>query len=478
MIDAIISFSIRNKLLIGLLMVGIIGWGVYSFRQIPMDAVPDITNNQVQVITQAPTLAAQEVEQFITFPIEISMANLPDVVEIRSISRFGISVVTVVFEESMDIYRARQLMTEQLKIAEGEIPEGFGKPELGPISTGLSEIYQYILYVEPGHDSSYTTMDLRTINDWIVKRQLAGTPGVIETSGWGGFLKQYEVAVNPEKLKAQQVTVAEVFEAIEKNNENTGGSYIEKRFNTYFIRGEGMVNSLEDIRKIVVKTVGGVPILIRDIAKVGFGSAPRYGALTWNGRGEVVGGQCLMLKGENSLQVVNAVKKKVEEIRKSLPPGVRIKAFIDRSKLIERSIATVSENLILGGLIVIFILVFLLGNFRGGLIVASTIPLSMLFALGMMNAFGVSANLMSLGALDFGIIVDGAVIIVESVVFYWGLNLMDRRKISQATMDEVAQKSSSKMMNSAFFGQLIILIVFLPILTLQGIEGKMFKPMA
>lgn len=478
MIDSIISFSIKNKLIIGLFMVVIIGWGIYSFRQIPMDAVPDITNNQVQVITQAPTLAAQEVEQFITFPIEISMANLPEVVEIRSISRFGISVITVVFEESTDIYLARQLISEQLKIAEAEIPDGFGTPELGPITTGLGEVFQYILHTAPGYDSVYSATDLRTINDWIVKRQLAGTPGVIEISGWGGFLKQYEVAVNPEKLKAQHVTMAEVFEAVENNNENTGGSYIEKRFNTYFIRGEGMVKSLEDIDKIVVKTVEGIPILIRDVADVRFGSAPRYGAVTWNGKGEVVGGQALMLKGENSLEVVNAVKERVETIQYSLPEGVVLQPFLDRSELIDRSIDTVLENLILGGLIVIFVLVILLGNYRGGLIVASTIPLAMLFALGLMNVFGVSANLMSLGALDFGIIVDGAVIIVESVVFYWGRNFAERDKITKEKMDQVAGKSASKLMNSAFFGQLIILIVFLPLLTLTGIEGKMFRPMA
>lgn len=459
-------------------MIGIIGWGIYSFRQIPMDAVPDITNNQVQVITQAPTLAAQEVEQFITFPIEVSMANLPDVTEIRSISRFGISVVTVVFEEKTNIFLARQLITEQLKIAEGEIPKGFGSPELGPITTGLGEVYQYILHTKPGYDTAYSAMDLRTINDWIVKRQLAGTPGVIEISGWGGFLKQYEVAVNPDKLKAQNVTIAEVFEAVQKNNENTGGSYIEKRFNTYFIRSEGMVKSFEDIRKIVVKTVEGIPILIRDVAEVKLGSAPRYGAVTWNGKGEVVGGQALMLKGENSLDVVSAVKERIETIRKSLPEGVELQSFIDRSELIGRAIDTVSENLIMGGLIVIFVLVLLLGNLRGGLIVASTIPLAMFFALGMMNTFGVSANLMSLGALDFGIIVDGAVIIVESIVFYWGRNFMVRSSLTQSKMDEVAKTSSSKMMNSAFFGQLIILIVFLPILTLEGIEGKMFGPMA
>lgn len=478
MIDYIINLSIKNKLVVGLFVIALIGWGIYSFKQIPMDAVPDITNNQVQIITQSPALATQEVEQFITFPIELAMANLPQVVEIRSISRFGISVVTVVFEEDADVYRCRQLISEQLAIAEADIPEAYGTPELGPISTGLGEVYQYVLHTEPEYDSVYSAMDLREINDWIVKRQLAGIPGVIEISGWGGKLKQYEVAVNPDKLKAQHVTMAEVFAAIEQNNENTGGSYIEKASTTYFVRGEGMVGSLEDIQKIVVKTVAGLPILVRDVAEVRFGHATRYGAMTWNGHGEVVGGQTLMLKGENSLEVVTAVKERVETIKTSLPPGVVLEPFIDRSVMIDRAMGTVTENLLLGGLIVIFVLVFLLGNFRGGLIVASTIPLSMLFALGMMNALGVSANLMSLGALDFGIIVDGAVIIVESVVFYWGRHMANRDEISVAKRDEIAAKSSSKMMKSAFFGQLIILIVFLPILTLEGIEGKMFRPMA
>lgn len=478
MIDKIIAFSINNKLAVGIFVAALVVWGIFSFRQIPIDAVPDITTNQVQVITQTPKLAAQEVEQFVTFPIEISMANLPGVTEIRSISRFGISVVTIVFEDHVDIYLARQLITEQLNIAEREIPEGFGKPELGPISTGLGEVYQYVLYTEPGFDSVYTDMDLRTINDWIVKRQLAGTPGVIEVSGWGGHLKQYEVAVDPAVLNSMQIGISEVFDAIERNNENAGGSYIEKRFNTYFIRGEGLVKSFDDIGNIVVRIEDGIPLLIRDIAKVGFGSAPRYGAITWNGKGEVVGGQALMLKGENSFQVVNSIKERIEVIRKSLPEGVVLDAFLDRSELISRAFSTVTENLILGGLIVIFVLILLLGNIRGGLIVASTIPLSMLVALGLMHVFGVSANLMSLGALDFGIIVDGAVIIVESVVFYLSTHFLAGRKLSQKERDEIALKSSSKMMRSAFFGQLIILIVFIPILTLTGIEGKMFGPMA
>ena len=476
MIDRLIHFSINNKLFIGLMVIALIAWGGYSLKQIPIDAVPDITTNQVQVITLTPALAAQEVEQFITFPIEISMSNLPQVDEIRSISRFGISVITVVFDEDFDIYLGRQLISEQLKIAENEIPEGFGKPELGPITTGLGEVYQYVLHTEPGYDTVYSDMDLRTINDWIVIRQLAGTPGVIEVSGWGGHLKQYEVAINPQQLNSMNISIAEVFEALEKNNENTGGSYIENRYNTYFIRGEGLVKSLSDIEKIVVKTENGIPILVRDIAKVQFGSAPRYGAITWNGKGEVVGGQTLMLKGENSYEVVNAVKERIELIKKSLPEGVILESFIDRSELIGRSINTVSKNLLEGGLIVIFILILLLGNIRGGLIVASVIPLSMFFALGMMNVFNVSANLMSLGALDFGLIVDGAVIIVESVIF--ALIANSRNNNSHLNMDEIVEKTSSQIIRPASFGIIIILVVYMPILALSGIEGKMFAPMA
>ena len=477
MIDSLIHFSIKNKLLIGLFALGLIAWGLYSFKQIPIDAVPDITNNQVQVITQSPTLAAQEVEQFITFPIELSLANLPEVEQIRSISRFGISVITVVFEDHVDIYKARQLISEQLKTAESDIPEDFGKPELGPISTGLGEVYQYILHKAEGFEDTYTDMDLRTINDWMVKRQLAGTPGVIEVSGWGGHLKQYEVAVDPKHLNSMDVSISDIFIALKDNNENAGGSYIEKKYNTYFIRGEGLVKSIDDIEQIVVKIIDGTPILIKDIAEVGFGSAPRYGAITWNGKGEVVGGQVLMLKGENSFDVVAEVKKRVEALKKSLPEGVVFEPFLDRSKLISGSIRTVSTNLIEGGLIVILILILLLGNLRGGLIVASVIPLSMLFAMGMMNLFGVSANLMSLGALDFGLVVDGSVIIVESIIHRLRTKFAGR-ELNRDKMNKEVALAASKIRSSAAFGEVIILIVYLPILALVGIEGKMFKPMA
>lgn len=477
MIDRLISFSIKNKLVIGFFTFALIFWGLYSFKQIPIDAVPDITNNQVQIITQAPTLATQEVEQYITFPIETSMANVPDVEEIRSISRFGLSVITVVFKEDVDIYLARQLISERLKSAESKIPAEFGSPELGPVTTGLGEVYQYVVRAKEGYQDSFSAMQLRTIHDWIVKRQLAGTQGVIEVSGWGGELKQYEVAINPEKINSFNISIAEVHRALELNNENTGGSYIEKKYNTYFLRGEGLVKNLRDIENIVVKNVDGYPILIRDIATVGYGAAPRYGAITWNGKGEVVGGQTLMLKGENSYEVVMAVKERIAEIQKSLPEGVIIEHFLDRSELIGRAIGTVRTNLIEGGLIVILVLVLLLGNFRGGLIVASVIPLSLLFAMGMMNLFGVSANLMSLGAIDFGLVVDGSVIIVEAIIHRLH-SRFNGQTLTRAKMNEEVGKASIRIRSSAAFGEVIILIVYLPILALVGIEGKMFRPMA
>lgn len=477
MFDKIISFSIKNKLIIGLFVVALIGWGTYSLTKIPLDAVPDITNNQVQVVTQAPDLATQEVEQFITYPLEVSMSFIPDVEEIRSISRFGLSVITIVFEPGVDPYLARQLVSEQIKVAEENIPEGFGTPNLAPMVTGLSEIYQYTLVKEEGYDTVYSPMELRSIQDWIVKRQLAGVPGVAEVSSFGGFLKQYEVAINPEKLRAYQLTVNDIYTAIEQNNQNTGGSYIERANTTYFIRGEGMVGSLDEIRSVLIKNINGTPVLVGDVAKVQYGHAPRFGALTRNGEGETVGGLVLMLKGENSYQVTQAVKERIEQIQKSLPEGIHIDPFLDRSLLIDRAISTVTTNLIEGGLIVIFVLVLLLGNWRAALVVASVIPLAMLFALGMMNVFGVSANLMSLGAIDFGLIVDGAVIIVEAIIhrIYGTFN---GKRLSQNEMDEQVGIASSRIRKSAAFGEIIILIVYLPILALVGIEGKMFGPMA
>lgn len=477
MLYKIIHFSIRNKAIVAALTFGLIIWGIWSASHLPVDALPDVTNNQVQVITRAPTLAAQEVEQFITYPIEKALSNVQGVVEMRSFSRFGISVITIVFNENVSVYFARQLISEKLKDAEQQIPKGAGTPEMGPVTTGLGEVYQYVIHPKKGSEQKYTAMDLRTIQDWIVGRQLSGIPGVAEITGFGGITKQYEVAVNPERLKAMNVTIPEIFTALEKNNENTGGAYIDRKPNAYFIRGVGLIKSFADIENIVIKHQGGgIPILIRDVAKVQFGSPPRYGALTYNGEKEVVGGLVLMMKGANSASVVNAVKERIKTVQQSLPPDVILEPFLDRTNLIDRAIHTVKTNLVEGALIVILVLVIFLGNLRAGLIVASAIPLSLLFALSLMNLFGVSANLMSLGAIDFGLIVDGAVIIVEATLHF--LAVRNVGKMSQSQMDLAVEDSAKKMMSSAAFGQVIILIVYLPILSLQGVEGKMFRPMA
>ncbi|MEO5906831.1 MAG: efflux RND transporter permease subunit, partial [Saprospiraceae bacterium] len=478
MLNKIIGFSIKNKLIIGLMTLMLIIWGLWSATKLPIDAVPDITNNQVQIFTSCPTLAGQEVEQLVTYPIEQSIANLPDLVELRSISRFGLSVITAVFDDKVDIYFARQLVNERLQEAESQIPPGIGTPELAPVSTGLGEIYQYIIHPKPGSESKYNAMDLRTMQEWIVARQLYGTAGIAEVNSFGGLLKQYEVSVNPDKLKGMGVTISEIFQALVNNNENTGGAYIDKKPNAYFIRGIGLVSSFDDINNIVVKNnPNGIPILIRDVADVGLGNAIRYGALTFNGENEAVGGIVMMLKGANSADVVTRVKEKMETIQRSLPDDIIIEPYLDRTDLVKRAIATVEKNLIEGALIVIFVLVVFLGNLRAGLIVASAIPLSMLFALGLMHVFGVSANLMSLGAIDFGLIVDGAVIIVEATLFYLE-SKKSTNPLLQSEMDMAVQSSASRMMNSAIFGQVIIMIVYFPILSLVGIEGKMFRPMA
>ena len=478
MLNKIIQFSIKNKLVIGLFTLALIIWGVYSANKLPIDAVPDITNNQVQVITLSPSLAAQEVEQLISFPVEQTMATIPEVQEIRSISRFGLSVVTVVFHDDANIYWARQQVGERLIEARNQIPNNIGNPEMAPISTGLGEIYQYVLHAKKGYEDKYDAMSLRTIQDWIVRRQLLGTPGIADVSSFGGLLKQYEIALNTDKLRSYNLSIADVFNALEKNNQNTGGAYIDKKPNAYFIRSEGFIKTITDIEKIVVtRTSGGAPVLVRDIATVQLGHATQYGALTRNAEGEVVGGIVLMLKGANSSIVINSVKDKIIQIQKSLPEGVVIEPFLDRSALVSRAIGTVKTNLIEGALIVIFVLVVFLGNIRSGLIVASVIPLAMLFAISLMNLFGVSGNLMSLGAIDFGLIVDGAVIIVEATMHHLA-NRKSKEPLTQAEMDSEVFLSASKIRNAAAFGEIIILIVYLPILALVGIEGKMFGPMA
>jgi len=418
MIESIIHFSIKNKFIIGLFIFILIGWGIYSLTRLPIDATPDITNNQVQVIALAPSLAVQEVESAITAPIEVAVANIPDIIELRSISRLGLSVITIVFKDKVDVYWARQQLSERIKEAEEQIPDGLAKIELAPISTGLGEIYQYRLALDKGFESKYSPMELRTIQDWVVRREMLGTPGVAEINSYGGFIKQYEIAINPERLRGMNITLTDIFDALEKNNENTGSSYIDKKPAAYFIRGIGQIKSLDDVGKITVKTSSsGIPVLIRDIANVQYGNAIRYGAFVVDTT-EAVGGVVMMLKGANANEVIKNVESRISTIQKTLPEGIKIEPFLNRSDLVDRAIGTVSENLILGALIVIFILILFLGNVRAGLIVASVIPLSLLFAISLMNIFGVSGNLMSLGAIDFGLIVDGAVIIVESVIHH------------------------------------------------------------
>ncbi|CAA6829099.1 MAG: Cobalt-zinc-cadmium resistance protein CzcA; Cation efflux system protein CusA [uncultured Aureispira sp.] len=477
MFEKIIKFSLENKLLVLISILALILAGIYSAAKIPLDAVPDITNNQVQIVSTAPTLAPQEMEQLITYPLEAAMTNIPNVTEVRSISRYGLSVITIVFEEDVPVMLARQYVQEQLNIAKAALPLGLVEPELMPITTGLGEIYQYVLTVEAAFAHQYDATELRTIQDWIVKRQMNGTKGIIEVSSFGGYLKQYDVALIPSALKVHNLTIADVLEALETNNQNSGGSYIEKGPYSFYIRTEGVLGGIDAIKQVLVKNKNGTPIKVGDVAQVGIGSAKRYGAMTMDGKGEVVGGITLMLKGANTSEVLKKVTERMEEIKKTLPEGVSIYPYLDRSQLIAKTIQTVEKNLLEGGLIVVFVLLLLLGNLRAGLIVASVIPLSLLFAFIMMNYWGISANLMSLGAIDFGIVIDGAVIIVESLLHLLAVGYVGR-ELTQAEMDVAVHQSTSKIYRSAAFGVLIILVVFVPILTLEGIEGKTFAPMA
>lgn len=481
MLNKIIGFSVKNKLIVALFTIALIIYGVFELFKLPVDAVPDITNNQVQIITVAPSYGATDIERLVTFPVEQASSNIAGIKEIRSYSRFGLSLVTLVFNDDVDVYWARQQVSERLIVVQESIPDGIGKPEMGPISTGLGEIYQYVVRPEKGYEGKYDITELRTIQDWIVRRQLLGVKGVAEVSSFGGKLKQYQVAISPGKLQSHGITIANIFDALESNNQNTGGAYIEKQSTVLYIRSEGLIGNKEDIENVVIRSnKGGAPLLIRDVAEVVIGSATRYGALTYNDQGEVSGAIVMMLKGANSNVVIKSIKEKIAEIQKTLPKGVVIEPFLDRTNMVTNAISTVQTNLLEGALIVVFVLVLFLGNFRAGLLVASVIPLSMLFAVIMMNLFGVSGNLMSLGALDFGLIVDGAVIIVEAVMHQLSHNkrFAGLSMLSQQEMDKEVKGASSKMMNSAVFGQIIILIVYLPIFALQGIEGKMFKPMA
>lgn len=476
MFQKLITSSIKHKFVVGFLTISLIVWGLWSLATLPFDSTPDITDNQVQVITQAPSLGAQEVEQYVTTPIEMALANIPRLQERRSISRSGLSVITLIFDDQADIYWARSQVSQVLNDAVKELPKNTST-EMGPIATALGEIYHYTVRTKKGYENKYSLTQLRTIQDWIVRKQLSGTPGVAEVSGWGGFVKQYEVAISTDRLNANGITVSEVFDALQKNNANTGGSYIEQNSNQYYIRAIGVAKTCDDIANIPVKNVNGITIKVGDIAKVQEGHATRFGAVTRDGEGEVVAGIAIMLKGENFQEVSKNVKSRIAQIQKSLPEGVIIEPFIDRTNLVKRVEGTIEHNLIMGGLIVIFVLVIFLGNWRAGLVVASVIPLSMLFAFGMMKTFGIDGNLMSLGAIDFGMIVDSAVIIVEAVVTHINQKTQ-KTSLTQAEMDEEVHFSASRIRQSAAFGEIMIMIVYVPLMTLVGIEGKMFRPMA
>jgi cobalt-zinc-cadmium resistance protein CzcA len=481
MLNRIIAFSVRNKLIVGTMVLALIALGIYNLKKLPIDAVPDITDNQVMVITSSPSLGAADIERLITFPVEQATINIPGIISQRSFSRFGLSVVTIVFNDNTDVYWARQQVSERLLQVQSQIPVSLGVPSLGPVTTGLGEIFQYVVKAKPGYEGKYDEMELRTVQDWIIRRQLLTTPGVADVSSFGGKLKQYEIGVNYDKLKSYNLTIADIFSAMEKNNQNTGGAYIEKGPTALFIRSEGLVKNTDDINSILIKRLpDGTPVTINNVADVKLGTATRYGAVCYNDNGEVAGAVVMMLKGANSSKVIEDVKNKITEIEKALPEGVAIEPFLDRTKMVNNAISTVQKNLLEGALIVVLVLVLFLGNLRAGILVASVIPLSMFFAIIMMNLFGVSGNLMSLGALDFGLIIDGAVIIVEAVMhrFHHNKQFNGLSKINQQQMDEEVNHSAGKMMNAAVFGQIIILIVYLPILSLQGIEGKMFKPMA
>ncbi|MCM2317133.1 MAG: efflux RND transporter permease subunit [Thermoanaerobaculia bacterium] len=474
MIAALIRFSVSQRLLVFFGVAMLIGAGVYSLRTLPIDAVPDVTNVQVQILTGAPSLAPLEVERQITFPVEVAMSGLPDIEEVRSVSKFGLSLVTVVFKENVDIYFARQLVLERLSEARDQIPETIGSPEMGPISTGLGEIYQYELTAKPG--SGYDAMALRTVQDWIVRRQLLGVPGVTEVNSFGGFAKQYQVKLDPAKLQSYGLSLRDVLDAVVRNNANVGGAYIEHGSEQYLLRGIGLVESTQDIANIAVKTgAEGVPVFVRDVGEVVTGATVRQGAVTADGQGEIVVGIAMMLKGENSRTVAQRVKERIEQIRKTLPEGVELIPFYDRTELVDRSIGTVVKNLVEGAILVILVLVLLLGNWRGAALVASIIPLSMLFAAICMRIFNVSGNLMSLGALDFGLIVDGAVVMVENVVRRRGeaQHLGSKEPPERTILDACLEVG-----RPVVFAVAIIAIVYLPILSLTGIEGKMFKPMA
>jgi cobalt-zinc-cadmium resistance protein CzcA len=480
MINSVINFSLNNRLLVIALWIIACLFGLDALRKLPIDAVPDVTNVQVQVLANSPGLAPEEVEKFITTPVETAMSGLPAVEEVRSVSKFGLSVVTVVFHEGTDIYWARQLVGERLVEAREAIPEGYGEPEMGPISSGLGEIFQFEVHGEPmcpagGPDTEacYTPMELRTVLDWIIAPKLRAVPGIVEVNSFGGELKTWQVTLDPQRLNSRKLSVGQVSDALAANNRNVGGGYIEQQGEQYLIRGEGLIQVPEDIADIVLShDAHGDPVYVRDVAQVEFAPVIRQGAVTRNGRGEAVIGIAMMLMGANSRTVVDAVKTRADEVGETLPPGVTLEVFYDRTDLVKRTIKTVATNLVEGGILVVAVLLLLLGNLKGGLIVAFSIPVSMLVAFTCMNMAGLSGNLMSLGAVDFGLIVDGSVVMIENIV-----RVLSHPNPAMPHREQV-RGAAHQVARPVVFAVGIIAIVYLPILALRGIEGKMFGPMA
>ncbi len=468
MLRKVIDFALANRLLVLALTALLVGWGTWSVVRLPIDAVPDVTNVQVQINTNAPALSPLEVERQITLPVELAMSGLPGLEEVRSLSKFGLSQVTVIFEEGTDIYFARQQVQERLQEAREEIPEGVGTPEMGPISSGLGEIFQYTI-----ESDAVDLTELRTLQDWVVAPQLRGVPGVAEVNSFGGFAKQYQVLVRPEALVQYDLTLERVLDAVAANNVNTGGGYITRGSEQLVVRGVGQVQDLDQIRNVVLTSRGGTPVRVGDVAEVAIGHTIRQGAVTKDGRGEVVTGIVMMRMGENSRTVVDAVKERFAGVSKSLPQGVELRAFYDRTELVERTIRTVEKNLVEGAVLVVAVLFLLLGNLRAALIVALAIPLSMFFAFGMMVKVGIAGSLMSLGAIDFGLVVDGSVVMVENSMRHLSGRDRDVKSFLRTVLDSCAEVA-----RPVLFGVGIIIVVYLPILSLEGVEGKMFRPMA
>jgi len=479
MIDKLIEFSTRNRLTVMILVLILTLWGSYSLSKLPIDAIPDITNKQVTIITLCPNLGPVEVEQFVTSPIEIEMSNIKGLDQLRSISKFGLSSVTVVFDDNTDLYWARQQVFERLSTVQESLPSNSGKPQLAPITTGIGEIYQYVLKPKDIENKSFSLMEIRTIQDWVIRKNLLGSPGVADISSFGGYKKEYHARIRPERLRAFNVTIEEMYNALKEGNNNTGGAYIEKDKRAYIIRGVGLAKNIEDIKNTYIKLNNNVPVLVKDVADVELGNSTRYGAMTMNGEGEVVGAVVLLQMGENASDVIKKLEVRLEEVSKLLPEGLEIKPFINREELVAKTIHTVSKNLLEGAVVVLVVLFIFLGDLRASLIAASVIPLAMLFTFGMMQSFGVIGNLMSLGALDFGLIVDGSVIVVEGIVLTLAHHFHKTRKVlNYSERQDLVIAGAKDIKESVFFGSLIILIVYTPILFLSGVEGKMFRPMA